>query len=49
MHETIEMYRSNDLKLRSQIVPALQIEIKEEEEEMDLGMLERAFTQELLV
>ncbi|XP_065076208.1 zinc finger protein 182-like [Ochlerotatus camptorhynchus] len=49
MYETIEMYRANDLKLRNQLQGTLHIEIKQEEEEVDMGMLEKAFTQELEV
>ncbi|XP_065076209.1 zinc finger protein 836-like [Ochlerotatus camptorhynchus] len=50
IHTTIENYRANDLKLRQQLVGTLQIEIKqEEEEEVDMEMLEKAFTQELEV
>lgn len=49
MYETINKYRANDAKLRSQVVGMLQIEIKQEEEEVDIGMLEKTFTQELEV
>lgn len=49
MHETIESYRSNDLKLREQLggMPMPLVEIKEEE--VDVDLLEKAFTQELKV
>ncbi|XP_065076167.1 zinc finger protein ZFP2-like [Ochlerotatus camptorhynchus] len=49
MHKSIENFRANDLKLRQQLVGTLQIEIKQEEEEVDVDMLEKAFTQELEV
>lgn len=49
MFDTIEMYRTNDLKLRNQVQGTLKFEIKQEEEEVDIGMLEKAFTQELVV
>ncbi|XP_062535848.1 zinc finger protein 569-like [Armigeres subalbatus] len=49
MQETIESYRANDLKLREQLggMPMPLVEIKEEE--VDVELLEQAFTQELKV
>lgn len=47
MHKSVETFRANDVKLRQQLVGTLQVEIKQEEEEVDVEMLEKAFTQEL--
>lgn len=50
MYETIESYRANDLRLRQQLgggIPMPLVEIKEEE--IDVDLLEKAFTQDLYV
>ncbi|XP_065076232.1 zinc finger protein 260-like [Ochlerotatus camptorhynchus] len=49
MHETIENYRTNDLKLRELLGATMLIEIKQEEEEVDMELLEKALKHNLEV
>ncbi|XP_065091101.1 zinc finger protein 260-like [Ochlerotatus camptorhynchus] len=49
IHESIELIRKNDLKLRNQLAGTLLIEIKQEEEEMDMELLEKVLTHDLKV
>lgn len=47
VYKSVEAFRANDLKLRQQLGEMLQVEIKVEEEEMDIEILEKGFTQDL--